>query len=174
MNIDDKRHKLLGILSKQRNDFDLNKAENNSLGVPFNKIFEVLDCNEDQLNLITSELYTSEEIEYHDANGVVGLFAKDKGSTAYANRKYRKRIIERKKEFIKFFVQIAIPILALIVAILSLSLKFNNLKLQSDKELQEINSKLKELDVRLNELELKPIKENKTDSLEIKQIEKRN
>jgi hypothetical protein len=168
MNIDAKRHKLLGILSKQRNDLDLNKAEYNALGVPFEKIYEVLDCDEDELKLITSELYTSEEIGYHDAYNIVGLFAKDNGATAFSYGKYRKRIIERRKERIKFFVQTAIPILALIVAILSLSLKFDNLKLQSDKELQEINSKLKEQDFRLDKLELKPIQENKADSIKNK------
>jgi hypothetical protein len=168
MNIDAKRHKLLEILSKQRNDLDLNKAEYNALGVSFEKIFEVLNCNEDELKLITSELYTSEEIGYHDAYNIVGLFAKDNGATAFSNKKYRKRIIERRKERIKFIVQTAIPILALIVAILSLSLKFDNLKLQSDKELNEIITKQKEQDNRLNNLELKTINQSKIDSLKNK------
>ena len=169
MNIDAKRHKLLGILSKQRNDLDLNKAEYNALGVPFERIFKELNCDEDELKLITSELYTSDEIGYHDAYNIVGLFTKDNGATAFANKKYWKRILERRKERIKFFVQTVIPILALIIAILSLSVKFDNLKLQSDKELEKLKTNLKEQENRLKKLEMKTIEQTTTDSLKIKQ-----
>lgn len=58
MNIDYKRHKLIGILTKQRKDLELKKAEYNALGVPFNKIYKELDCDEDELHSITSDLYT--------------------------------------------------------------------------------------------------------------------
>ncbi|MDN3722749.1 hypothetical protein QRD02_00015 [Aequorivita sp. SDUM287046] len=168
MNIDAKRHKLLGILSKQANDLDLNKAEYNALGVSFERILYELNCNEDELQLITSDLYTSDEIGYHNAYEIVGLFAKEKGMTAFANKKYRERIYERRKEFIKFLVQTIIPILALIVAILSLSLKFENLKLQSDKELQELKDKLNKQENQLNQLELKTTAPIRIDSSKFK------
>lgn len=154
MNLDTKRHKLLGILTKQRKDLELKKSEYNAFGVPFDKIYKKLDCDEDELHSITSDLYTSQEIGYHDAQNIVGLFAKDKGVTAFANKKYHNRVIERRKERVKFFVQIAIPILALVVAILSLSLKFDNLKKQSDKELQKLEDKLLKQKMRIDSMEI--------------------
>ena len=153
MNIDDKRHKLLGLLTKQRKYLELKKAEYNALGVPFDKIYKELDCSEDELHSITSDLYTSEEIGYHDAYNIVGLFAKDKGVTAFSNKKYHNRVIERRKERVKFFVQTIVPILALVVAILSLSLKFDNLKMQSDKELQKLEYKLLKQKKRIDSME---------------------
>lgn len=171
MNIDVKRHKLLGILTKQRKDLELKKAAYNALGVPFNKIYKELDCDEDELHSITSDLYTSKEIGYHDAYNVVGLFAKDKGLAAFSNKKYHNRVIERRKERVKFFVQIVIPILALVVAILSLFLKFDNLKMQSDKELQKLEDKLLEQKMRIDSMETNlkkyPNVNKKKDSLNV-------
>lgn len=169
MKIDAKRHKLLGILSKQKNDWLFNKARYNAIGVPFENIIEALKCSEDELELITSELYSSEEIGYHNSQNIVGLHIKDNGATAFANKKYKRRIFERRKEQIRFSVQTIIPILALIIAILSLSIKFNNLKLHSDEKLQELYTKFEEQGVRLNKLELESIEENRVDSLKIKE-----
>lgn len=169
MKIDAKRHKLLGILSKQRSDLLLNKARYNAIGVPFENIIEALKCSEDELELITSELYNSEEIGYHNSKNIIGLYSKDNGATAFANKKYVRRIFERRKERIRFLVQTIIPILALIIAILSLSIKFNNLKLHSDEELQKLYKKLKEQDIILNKLALDSFEENKADTLKIKE-----
>ena len=171
MNIDTKRHKLLGILTKQRKDLELEKSEYNALGVPFDKIYSELDCDDDELHSITSDLYTSDEIGYHDAYNVVGLFAKDKGLTAFSNKKYHNRVIERRKEKVKFFVQTVIPILALVIAILSLSLKFDNLKMQSDKELQKLEDKLVKQKMRIDSMEINlkkyPVVSKKMDSLNV-------
>lgn len=153
MNIDTKRHKLLAILTKQRKDLELKKAEYNALGVSFDKLYNELDCDENELYSIASELYTTDEIGYHDAYNIVGLFAKDKGLTAFSNKKYHNRVIERRKERVKFFVQTVIPILALVIAILSLSVKFENLKIQSDKELQIFEDKLLKQKMRIDSME---------------------
>ncbi|MCD8448025.1 hypothetical protein [Tenacibaculum finnmarkense] len=153
MNIDTKRHKLLGILTEQRKNVELKKEGYNTLGIAFEKIYKELECDDDELHSITSDLYTSEEIGYHDAYNVVGLFAKDKGLTAFSNKKYHNRVIECRKEKAKFFVQTVIPILALIVAILSLSIKFDNLKMQSDKELQKLEDKLLKQKIQIDNME---------------------
>ena len=150
MNIDDKRHKLLGLLTKQRNDLELKKAKDNSLGVPFNKIYKELDCNEYELQLITSELYTSDEIGYHDAHNIVGLFAKKNGKTAYANKKYKRRISDRKKERVKFILLI----LAFIISLASLY--FSNManirKSTFDTENKELKNKIDTLEFQVKEL----------------------
>ncbi|MBE7635195.1 hypothetical protein LNJ05_12940 [Tenacibaculum finnmarkense genomovar ulcerans] len=153
MNIDTKRHKLLGILTEQRKNVELKKEGYNTLGVAFEDIYKIIDCDENELHSITSELYTSGEIKHHNAHNIVGLFAKDKGVTAFSNKKYHNRVIERRKERAKFFVQTVIPILALIVAILSLSIKFDNLKMQSDKELQKLEDKLLKQKMRIDNME---------------------
>lgn len=171
MNLDTKRHKLLAILTEQRKKVELKKDEFNALGVPFDKIYKELDCDEDELLSITSDLYTSEEIGYHNTYNIVGVFAKEKGLTAFSNKKYHNRVIERRKEIVKFFVQTVIPILALVVAILSLSLKFDNLKMQSDKELQKLEDKLLKQKMRIDSMETNLKKHangnNDTDSLNV-------
>ena len=153
MNIDTKRHKLLGILTKQRKDLELKKAEYNALGVPFDKIYKELDCDEDELQSITSELYTSEEIGYHDAHNIVGLFVKDKGVTAFANKKYSNRIVERRKERVKFIL----PILAILISSASLYFsKFANIdEKQFDKVNREMQMKIDTLELQVNKLKLK-------------------
>lgn len=152
MNIDDKRHKLLGLLTKQRNDLELKKAEYNALGVPFDKIYKELDCDEDELQLITSELYTSDEIGYHDAHNIIGLFAKKNGKTAFSNNKYKRRISDRKKERVKFIL----PILALAISLASLY--FSNItnirKSTFESENKELKDKIDTLEIQVNKLKL--------------------
>jgi hypothetical protein len=153
MNIDTKRHKLLGILTKQRKDLELKKAEYNALGVSFYKLYNELDCDEDELHSITSELYTSEEIGYHDAHNIVGLFAKDKGVTAFANKKYSNRIVERRKERVKFIL----PILAILIS--SASLYFSKFANIDEKQFYKVNKemqmKIDTLEFQVNKLKLK-------------------
>ncbi|MBA0883169.1 hypothetical protein [Flavobacterium undicola] len=65
MNINKKRHKLLELLSTQLNNFNLRKSSNNTQAVDFETIFKELQCNEDELQIITAELYSSDEIDYY-------------------------------------------------------------------------------------------------------------
>ena len=153
MNLNKKRHKLLELLSKQRNNVELKKAKYNALGVSFTDLYVELNCNDDELQIITAELYTSDEIGYHDAHNITGLFAKNNGLSAYSNKKYIKLFWENIFNVSKNIVQIFIPVLALIVAILSFTLKFDNLQKQSEKELQEVKSLLLEQQKRIKVLE---------------------
>jgi hypothetical protein len=153
MNIDTKRHKLLGILTEQRKNVELKKEGYNALGVTFENIYSGIDCDKDELHSITSELYTSEEIGYHDAHNIVGLFAKDKGVTAFANKKYSNRIVERRKERVKFIL----PILAILISSASLYFsKFANIdEKQFDKVNKEMQMKIDTLELQVNRLKLK-------------------
>lgn len=153
MHLNKKRHKLLELLSKHRNNVELKKAKYNSLGVSFNDLYKELNCNDDELQIITAELYTSDEIGYHDANNIVGLFAKQNGLSAFSNRKYINLWRDNLFNTSKNIVQIFIPVLALIVAILSFTLKFDNLQKQSEKELQEVKSLLLEQQKQIQLLE---------------------
>lgn len=162
MNLNKKRHKLLELLSKHRNNVELKKAKYNALGVSFTELYAELNCNDDKLQIITAELYTSDEIGYHDAHNITGLFAKNNGLSAFSNKKYIKLFWENIFNVSKNIVQIFIPVLALIVAILSFTLKFDNLQKQSEKELQEVKSLLLEQQKRIKVLELQ-IEKNQTE-----------
>lgn len=162
MNLELKRHKLLGILSKQRNDLELKKAEYNALGVTFEKIHKELNCNKDELKLITSELYTEDEIGYHDAYDIVGVFAKDKGLSAFANKKYYRIYWKRISDLTKNAVQIIIPILSLLIAFVALTSKIESLNKSTDNKIDnlekqvielktELNKTIKEIDLKVND-----------------------
>lgn len=153
MNINKKRHSLLKLLSIQRNNFDLKKASNNNSAVDFKTIFKELSCNEDELQIITAELYTSDEILYHSNYGIIGLVATQKGLSAFSNEKYLNVIRKNRVENTKSFVQIVIPILALIVAILSFTEKFHSLKKQAEKDKQEVILRLEKQKVDIKKLE---------------------
>lgn len=150
MNLELKRHKLLGILSKQRNDLELKKAEYNALGVPFEKIYSELNCNEDELKLITSELYTADEIGYHDAYDIVGIFAKDNGLSSFANKKYSRIYWKRVSDLTKNAVQIIIPILSLLIAFIALSIKIESLNKSTDNKIDNLEKQVIELKSELN------------------------
>ena len=145
MNLELKRHKLLGILSKQRNDLELEKAEYNALGVPFEKIYTELNCNEDELKLITSELYTADEIGYHDAYDIVGVFAKDNGLSAFANKKYSRIYWKRISDLTKNAVQIVIPILSLLIAFIALTIKIDTLNKSTENKIDNLEKQVIEL-----------------------------
>ncbi len=145
MNINLKRHNLLGILFKPRSEWEINKAENIAIGVPFDKICNELNCQKDELPLITSELFSSDEIGPQNTHGIVGLCAKPKGLTAYSNKKYKRLNNARIKNNLKDFVQIIIPVFALVVAILTLSIKIENLNTKTAKEIKTIELRQKHL-----------------------------
>ena len=153
LSLDVKRHELLRILTKKRKDIDLRKSKDNVSGVSYDVIYKELKCNAEELHSITSELYTSNEIEYHNNYNIIGVFATKNGVTSFNNKKYLNRIKEKRRESIRFFVQTIIPVLALVVATLSLSLKFDNLKMQSDKELEKLEYKLLKQKERIDNME---------------------
>lgn len=153
MNLNKKRHKLLELLSIHRNNVQLKKAKYNALGVSFTDLHAELNCNDNELQIITAELYSSDEIGYHDAHNITGLFATKNGLSAYSNKKYIKLFWENIFNLSKNIVQIFIPVLALIVAILSFTLKFDNIQKQSGKELKEVKLLLLEQQKRIKVLE---------------------
>ncbi|MDK2773326.1 MAG: hypothetical protein KYX68_14065 [Flavobacterium sp.] len=162
MNLYKKRHKLLELLSKHRNNVELNKAKYNALGVSFEEIYKELKCNDDELHVITSELYTSDEIGYHDAYNIIGLFAKDKGLSAFSNRKYIKLWWDNLFNISKNIVQIFIPILSLIIAYVALTTKSNQIQKKSEKELQEVKELLLKQQKDIKALEYR-IEKNQTE-----------
>lgn len=163
MNHNIKRHKLLEILSTQELNCQTRKHGYNIIGVGYDEIYRKLNVDEFKLLIITSELYQNNEISYHNTGGVEGLCIDHSGLSAFSNEKYLKKNHIEIIDHLKNFVQIVIPILALTVAILSFTSKFNNLKMQSAKELREVKILLLEQQNHLKKLELKINKNNQVE-----------
>lgn len=155
MNYNLKRHKLLGILSNGRDNFNIIKDRRNILGVSFEEMYKKLKCNEAELHSITSELYTSKEIEYYDAYNVIGLFSTPEGLTAYENRKYINVFWNNFFNTSKNIVQVFIPVFSLIIAYVALTTKSDNLKKEVDKELQVLKKTILIQEKKINKLETK-------------------
>lgn len=138
MNYNLKRHKLLRILSKGRDNFHIIKNRKSVFGVSFDEIYKKLNCDGDELHNISTELYTSKEIEYFDYDGVIGLFSTAEGLTSFSNKKYINVFWGNFFNTSKNIVQVFIPVFSLIIAYVALTTKTENLKKQYEKELQEV------------------------------------
>jgi hypothetical protein len=118
MNLNLKRHKTLEVLSIKRIQFDSGQIDSGfTLGVSFEELQSELKSDREKCEIIFAPLYNENEVEYTDV-GVKGICLTQKGLTSFSNKKYVK---ENKKiilNWFKNFVQIAIPVLSLIVAIL--------------------------------------------------------
>ena len=77
------------------------------------------------------------------------------GLAAFASKKYIKKNEDIIINWFKVFVQIIVPILALVIATLSLTTKLDSLKMQSDKELQKLETIRQEQKKRIELLENK-------------------
>lgn len=152
MKINLKRHKLLKILGNKDISFQLRKEGVNSIGVSFEDIYKGLKCNEYELKKITSELYENEEIDYHDAYNIVGLYIKKKGLASYSNKKYISLYNNWIINSVKTLIQIIIPILSLLIAFVAISLKIKNINTETNRRLIQAENKIESLEKRVNNL----------------------
>jgi hypothetical protein len=113
-----KRHKVLEILSERRVKFDTGQFSWDSLGVDFSELEEKLNVNRDEIGLILASLYSNEEVEYTDVD-VEGVFATQKGLSAYSESKYLNQNWNLIKKWLLDIVQIFIPVLSLLVALVA-------------------------------------------------------
>lgn len=142
MNYNLKRHQLLEILANQNLSVQLKKPGYSVLGISYEEIYKTLNITELDLGLLTAELYDNKEIGYHNNYNVEGLYAENKGITAYSNKKYLKLSRKEKTENIKDIIQIVIPVLSVLMAILTLTLKIENINNENEKRFQKIEHKI--------------------------------
>ncbi|VXB23336.1 conserved hypothetical protein [Flavobacterium sp. 9R] len=157
MHFNRKRHFILKKLVEKRNTkIDVRNAriDANEIGLSLDEIDRFLKVTSTERELILSELYKNDEIISFSLS-VNGCFINENGVSSFSNKKYLKKNEDIIINWFKLFVQIVIPVLALLVAVLSLTAKFTILKMQSDKELQEIKYVMKEQKKRIEELEKK-------------------
>ena len=142
MNFNRKRHKTLQLLSVSRIQFDSGRTEKDfKLGVSFEDLQKELKCDLDTCELIYSTLYFEKEVE-HTNTSVYGLFATQKGFTAYSDKKYIKENNKIILEYFKNFVQIVVPILSLIIALVAIIIKVDTLNRKTDIEIKTLNKEL--------------------------------
>ena len=146
MNVDIERHKLLKILSEHFIDIELGVSKDNVLGIDFENLYILLKCDYKKLKIISSELYTCEEIGFHDAHNTVGLYIKPNGISAYSNNKYKNIFYSKLKNNIKDFVQIVIPVLALMVTVLTILIKIEYINSQTETKLSKIEQRIEKLE----------------------------
>ena len=161
MKADIKKHELLKILSSER------LKPNTILGVGFSEILKTLKIDKEYLDFLCGELYGTDEIKYFD-NGIneKGLYATSLGASSYSSNKYVKRNNEKKWSVIKNWVQTAVPILSLIVAIIVLLLSNYNNLVEVKSELKEVKERIKKEEILQYELEERT-KNTGIDSLKI-------
>lgn len=152
MNKNLKRHKLLGLLSSQY--VKVKSKHESILGVDFETLEQSLKCTREQLIELSSTLITEEEIDYHDAYSVKGLYAKPKGVSSYSIKKYK---LENEKitfDRIRNWVQTSIPIISLLITISTIISSEQRIT-QKQNELIRSENKVEKLDLKVIELETK-------------------
>tara|TARA_R110002111_G_scaffold261382_2_gene334211 strand:- start:249 stop:761 length:513 start_codon:yes stop_codon:yes gene_type:complete len=153
INLNRKRHKTLKLLSDSFIKFNSNQTESDlKFGVSFNELMSELKCDRNKLEIIIGTLYLNEEVKYTNVD-VEGLISTLKGFNSFLDKKYIKENDKIIINWLRNFVQIVIPVLALVVAVLTLISKWDNLKMQSDKELQEVKNIMQKQKERIELLE---------------------
>lgn len=150
MNDNLKRHRLLQLLSQH---FIKVETEDSSdpIGISFEDLQSKLDCSKIELRRISSTLYDNKEVDYMDI-GVVGMFATEKGLSAYSDKKYKRESNLRLKNNIKDLIQITVPLLSLIIAFLALTSKIDTLNKQNEKQMNCLEKKILLQENKINSL----------------------
>ncbi|RZL32272.1 MAG: hypothetical protein EOO96_14455 [Pedobacter sp.] len=143
MKIDKLRHEVLGLLSAKSVE-SINKG-NKDICVEKSRIKEFLADDAKRWPLILSELLEVNEIKPYHLNEQHGFFSTDLGNMAYSNKKYLLRhenfMINRTKNFL----QIAIPLLSVMITIFVL--------VMSEIRLDRKNTQINDLLIRISKIE---------------------
>lgn len=175
MNFNRKRHKTLKILSKKYIQFESGQTESNFiLGTDFKDLRSKLKCDKNKCELVFAPLFTNVEVEYTNV-GVDGLSLTQIGLTAFVEKKYSKQNNAILLGWLKTFVQIVIPILSLIVAILAITIKIKNLNSETSREIeaiektqQQLKNSIDTLEMKTKNLQIEILDDSKTDSISLK------
>ena len=134
MNYYKQKHKVLELLTFSKN-FQLDENNLMEKGLSFEEILSNLKVSETELNVIISELYENKEIK----KGHDGLIIEKKGISSFSNNLYIKTSRNYNLSLIKDYVQIIVPILTSIIAIIAIS---NNNNRKIEQRLERIEKQL--------------------------------
>lgn len=135
MNYYKQKHKVLKLLTFS-NNFQLDENNLMEKGLSFKDILKKLNVSETELNIIISELFENKEIK----KGHDGLIIEKKGISSFSNNFYIRESRNYKLNLTKDYVQIIVPILTSIIAIIAVT---NNNTSKIERKLNEIEKQLK-------------------------------
>jgi hypothetical protein len=122
LNYDKLTHKALGFLITNRIKAEVyHKERKVLLAVEKNELAKKLNITKEELFVVTSNLKNELEIDTYDVD-FFGYFAKPIAVNSYVSKKYLNKKKNEIRETRKYYMQIIAPILASIIAILSISL----------------------------------------------------
>jgi len=143
-----KRHKFLKLLANERKDLISKNDSNDIIGISREKLMKKLRCSNLGLNIIISEPILSKEIDHYDRDGIKGFYLRDEGFKELVDRKYIRRFWKYYGDKTKKAIDISIPVLSLIVAIIAVS--YSKASQKENLNNQLINQQLQE---QINNLE---------------------
>jgi len=152
MNNDIIRHKVLTILAEKSNNntiLSLNGENTGEYTVSFKDIFANIKCSEVEIVNSVSLLLSNKEVYFYNAE-FKGLLIEDIGIGAYSTKKYLNIYRNNIFQIIKDIVQIFIPVISMIIALVAVS---NNGTKNIDKletEIQETQLQLTDMQKALN------------------------
>lgn len=139
------RHQLLGILAQEYASGQNQPGSILDIILLVPSILKKLNITHDEFVIMSTELLDKKEIKYLEINNdmeTLGLYALSDGITAYANEKYLKIAREQRREDIKFWAQLILPVLSFIIAAMALYL---NIKTQNDVDTVKDEKKLEKV-----------------------------
>jgi hypothetical protein len=176
LNYDKLTHQALGFLITNRIEAEVyHKERKVLLAVEKNMLAEKLNITKEELFVVTSNLKNELEIDTYDVD-FFGYFAKPIAVNSYVSKKYLNKKKNEIRETRKYYMQIIAPILASLIAVLSITLNMYQWRYNTQQKVlkKEIG---KEQEYTRNQLNLLVEKTKNMDSVLLgikKKIEKTN
>ncbi|SFD74945.1 hypothetical protein SAMN04489722_1301 [Algibacter lectus] len=157
LNYDILTHNTLKILVQKRIECEVyHKERKVDLAVSRDVLCKKMSLNKDELFVVTSILKENKEIKKYD-NEFFGYFAIQKGIFSYGENKYLNKEKNKKRENIKYYIQILIPVITSLIALASIILNISQWKYNTKQTTSKsiINKESEQGHTRLNFLEEK-------------------
>lgn len=150
-------HKALKILVNKRIETELYRKEKEIVfGVKREDLENELSLTKEELFVVTSILKEAKEIKVYN-NDFLGYYAIQKGIYSYGDKKYLNKNQNKKRENIKYYVQVLIPIITSFIALGSILLNISQWKSSKAKSdtIMKLNKESEQVHIRLDSLEEK-------------------
>ncbi|AQS94006.1 hypothetical protein BXQ17_08010 [Polaribacter sp. BM10] len=106
-------------MSEKTNNAKINNEQ--CIGLSNNEIFELLNIDRYELEVIASEFYENKEVNFYAMYGIKrGLSITTKGTSSYSTKKYLKRYKSENINKAKDLVTIIIPVISVIISLIIL------------------------------------------------------
>lgn len=148
------RHLLLKKLSeKYIATRDTKRDGADIIGLRLEEIDEILGNRKKDRDLIVSELGNCKEIHAFNIQGKGFFITPSEGLSAFSEEKYLKKNNDIILRWLKNFVQIFIPLVSLLIAVLALWLRINTTNETNRKEMERLELKMNGIEEKVNKIE---------------------